>query len=200
MKRNEFDSENTQDWWVFEFPPETSHWKTRWAINFCFVFSVENWLHEIMGGKNRKSATKTDLDDGRRAESIPTEPEETEEEYVEEKLDPRTEQLISRQTSSALLYLLFYSVLMFTLPFGSYFLTKHMLELHTDLSQFGVTAWSVVASVITIYIVIGLYAYHGYHEKDVNIDKDGRVTYGEQQSPVETEVDNEKKKPKQKKI
>lgn len=150
-------------------------------------------------GKNKKSATKTDLNDARRTEVIPSEQEdEANEQYVEQTLDPHTEQLISRQTSSALLFLLFYSILMFTLPFASYFLTKHLLELHTDLSQFGITAWSVIASVVTIYIVIGLYAYHGYHEKDVNIDRDGRVTYGEQIDVNEKPKDE--KKPKQKKI
>lgn len=148
-------------------------------------------------GKNKKSATKSDLSDVRPTENIPSEHEEAADQYMEQKLDPHTEQLISRQTSSALLYLLFYSILMFTLPFGSYFLTKHLLELHTDLSHFGIIAWSVIASVITIYVVIGLYAYHGYHEKDVNIDKEGRVTYGEQ--PKSNQNDAEKK-PKQKKI
>lgn len=146
-------------------------------------------------GKNKKSAAKTDQNVAGCAEIIPTEQEEIDEQYAEQKLDPHTEQLISRQTSSALLYLLFYSILMFTLPFGSYFLTKHLLELHTTISQFGITAWSVIASVITIYIVIGLYAYHGYHEKDVNIDKEGRVTYGEQHNVTETE---QPKKPKKK--
>lgn len=148
-------------------------------------------------GKNKKSTTKTDQNDGRRNESTPTEEEVVDEQYEEQPLDPHTEQLIWRQTSSALLYLLFYSILMFTLPFGSYFLAKHLLELHTDLSHFGVTAWSVIASVITIYIVIGLYAYHGYHEKDINIDKDGRVTYGESNNVHQKSVE---KKPKQKKI
>lgn len=148
-------------------------------------------------GKNKKSAAKTDLDNGRRAESTPSEGGVADDQCAEQPLDPYTEQLIWRQTSSALLYLLFYSILMFTLPFGSYFLTKHLLELHTDLSHFGVTAWSVIASVITIYIVIGLYAYHGYHEKDVNIDKEGRVTYGEE-NKVHQKA--EEKKPKQKKI
>lgn len=176
---------------IFEFPLQSNH------LLISYFLLVENWTDGSIMGKNKKSATKTD--DARHTENIPSENEETEERYEEQKLDPHTEQLISRQTSSALLYLLFYSILMFTLPFGSYFLTKHLLELHTDLSHFGVTAWSVIASVVTIYIVIGLYAYHGYHEKDVNIDKDGRVTYGETQKPSEKEKEKEKK-PKQKKI
>lgn len=148
-------------------------------------------------GKNKKSATKKDPKENRHAETTPSEDEVIDKQYAEQTFDPHTEQLISRQTSSALLYLLFYSILMFTLPFGSYFLTKHLLELHTDFSHFGVTAWSVIASVITIYIVIGLYAYHGYHEKDVNIDKDGRVTYGE---PDKVNEQEKEKKSKQKNI
>lgn len=147
-------------------------------------------------GKKSKLATKTDLNDARHTEIIPAEHEYVDEQYQATKFDSRTEQLISRQTSSALLYLLFYSILMFTMPFGSYFLAKHLLEIHTDLTQFGITAWSVIAAVITIYVVIGLYAYHGYHEKDVNIDKDGRVTYGE----VKQNDAEEEQSPKQKNI
>lgn len=151
-------------------------------------------------GKHRKQAADSDkLQIG----FIPVAPAEqpnddANEQYVERTLDAHTEKLISQQTSSALLYLLFYSILMFTLPFGAYFLTKHLLELHSHLPQFNITAWSVIASVVTIYIVIGLYAFHAYREKDVNIDKQGRVTYGESQVNANEETDSVK--PKQKKI
>lgn len=81
--------------------------------------------------------------------------------------DEQTEILISKQAASALLYLLFYSILMFTLPFGAFFGTRHLLKEHTQFSEFTITAFSVASSVITVYIIIGLYAYKAYNEKDV---------------------------------
>lgn len=86
--------------------------------------------------------------------------------------DPHTEQLISRQAASALLYLLFYSILMFTLPFGAFFGTRHFLREHTDYTEFTVTALSVISSVIMVYIIIALYAWHAYREKDVVLPGD----------------------------
>lgn len=83
--------------------------------------------------------------------------------------DPQTERDISKQASSALLLLFFYSVLMFTLPFGAFFGTRYYLFTHTDYSEFAVTSLSVISSVITIYIIIGLYAWQAYREQDVVI-------------------------------
>lgn len=81
--------------------------------------------------------------------------------------DERTEILISKQATSALLYLLFYSILMFTLPFGAFYGTRYFLREHTDYSDFTITSLSVTSSVITVYIIIGLYAYKAYTEEDV---------------------------------
>lgn len=81
--------------------------------------------------------------------------------------DEKTERLISKQATSALLYLLFYSILMFTLPFGAFYGTRHLLREHTDYSEFTITSLSVTSSVITVYIIIGLYAYKAYTEEDV---------------------------------
>lgn len=81
--------------------------------------------------------------------------------------DSKTEELISKQAASALLYLFFYSILMFTLPFGAFFGTGYILREHTELSDFATTSLSVTSSVITIYIIIACYAIKGYNEKDV---------------------------------
>lgn len=83
--------------------------------------------------------------------------------------DPNIEFLVSRQATSALLYLLFYSVLMFTLPFGAFFGTQYALRNYTELSNFAITSLSVTSAVITVYIIIALYVYHAYNEKDVAI-------------------------------
>lgn len=81
--------------------------------------------------------------------------------------DDQTEILISKQAASALLYLLFYSIMMFTLPFGAFFGTRYLLREHTHFSEFTITSFSVASSVITVYVIIGLYAYKAYIEKDV---------------------------------
>lgn len=89
-----------------------------------------------------------------------------EQKHFEETMN--TEQMISKQAASALLTLLFYSILMFTLPFGAFFGTRHVLREHTELSDFAVTSLSVTSSVITVYIIIGLYAYKAYNEEDID--------------------------------
>lgn len=83
--------------------------------------------------------------------------------------DSNIEKLISKQASSALLSLLFYSILMFTLPFAAFFGIRHFLREHSDLSEFAITSLSVSSSVITVYIIIALYAYKAYNEKEVNL-------------------------------
>lgn len=87
--------------------------------------------------------------------------------------DPHTEHLISKQTSSALLTLFYYSILMFTLPFAAFFGARHFLFEHTDWTEFAVTSCAVFASVITIYVIIGLYAWHAYREQDVVLPGEG---------------------------
>lgn len=111
-----------------------------------------------MGGK-RKSAESIS------AEEIVDQGQE----QPQPKYDPKTEKLIWKQASSALLTLLFYSILMFTLPFASFFGTKHLLQEHTQLPEFTITALSVIASVVTVWIIIACYAITGYFEKDVVI-------------------------------
>lgn len=86
--------------------------------------------------------------------------------------DLNNEIFISKQAANALVGLLFYSFLMFTLPFGSFFGTRYLLQHYTDVSDFGVTALSVSSAVITVYIIIALYAYKAYNEKDVPSEPD----------------------------
>lgn len=68
----------------------------------------------------------------------------------------------TKQASFAMLYLLFFSFLMFTLPFAAFFGTRHFLQEYFHLDQFAVTCWSVLAAVITVNIVIALYAIYGF--------------------------------------
>lgn len=68
-------------------------------------------------------------------------------------------------TGRSLALLLFYSVLMFSLPFGAFFSTKYILD------DFGIvgytnTVWSVLSAVITVNLIIIAFAYQAYHEKE----------------------------------
>lgn len=70
----------------------------------------------------------------------------------------------TKQASFALLFLLFFSILMFTLPFGAFYVTKHFLQEYLHLDTFQTTCWSVLAAVVTVNVVIGLYAIFGFIE------------------------------------
>jgi hypothetical protein len=103
-----------------------------------------------MGKKNKKSALEEPV-----MEVLKTE-------------DPADDDALipyhTKQASFALLFLLFFSVLMFTLPFGAFYGTQHLLKEYLHLDTFQTTCWSVLAAVFTVNIVIGLYAIFGFLE------------------------------------
>lgn len=72
----------------------------------------------------------------------------------------------TKQAAKAMALLLFYSVLMFTLPFGAFYGTKHVLQEMYHIDGFTNTAFSVLASVITVNLIICLYVYQAYHEPE----------------------------------
>lgn len=72
----------------------------------------------------------------------------------------------TRQATKALAILLFYSFLMFSLPFGVFFGVKYYLKDHFNVDGFQNTVWSVLAAVVTVNLIIMLYAYQAYHEKE----------------------------------
>lgn len=149
--------------------------KTKSGLN-VFVFNEEELLEHDGNGDAQEENSRFDG----------FSPEST--------YDPHTEKMISNQASSALLYLLFYSILMFTLPFGAFYGTRHWLQEHTDFSVFAISSLSASASVITVYIIIALYAYHAYHEKDVVIPGEGSID-----DSTTTKVKTNQNKQKQKK-
>lgn len=89
--------------------------------------------------------------------------------------DEHTDKLIAKQASTALLCLLFFSILMFTLPFAAFFGTQHLLRIYSDYADFTITAMSVAASVVTVYLIIFLYVYIAYKEKDVVIPESKKI-------------------------
>lgn len=72
----------------------------------------------------------------------------------------------SKQATFSLLYLLLYSVLMFTLPFGAFFGVRHVLADKFDITGFPNTCYSVLSAVIVVNLIIVLYAYQAYHETE----------------------------------
>lgn len=137
----------------------------------------QNW--DKMG---KRAKTKSDLNVktyevekfGDHTSQADSQAEESDEYEAAPKYDPILEKRIEHQTNMALIYLFFYSFLMFTLPFGSYFLTRHFLSKHTDYEDTTVTTLSVVSAIVTVYVIIGLYVYHGYNEIDVVVPEQKR--------------------------
>lgn len=78
--------------------------------------------------------------------------------------DPELIPYHTRQAAFAIIFLLFFSVLMFTLPFAAFYGTRHVLYEHFHIDGFANTCWSVGAAVLTVNIVIALYAISGYIE------------------------------------
>lgn len=66
----------------------------------------------------------------------------------------------------AMANLFLYSVAMFTLPFVAFFGVKHLLTDYYPVEPFIRTCWSVVAAVVVVNIIICMYAYKAYHEKE----------------------------------
>lgn len=80
----------------------------------------------------------------------------------------------SRQAAFSLLWLFVASCAMFSLPFAAFFGVRNYLEVHDpDATTFKVTAYSVLAAVLTTNAIIVAYALLGYHETEY--DEDGRV-------------------------
>lgn len=89
----------------------------------------------------------------------------------EPQYEPSLQKRIDHQANMALLYLFFYSVLMFTLPFGAFYLTRDFLTKHTEYAYNTISTLSVASCVTTVWLIIALYAIQAYHEKDVVVPK-----------------------------
>lgn len=72
----------------------------------------------------------------------------------------------TQQASKAALGLIFYSFLMFTLPFLAFFGVQRILHNYFDIDGFINIGWSVLAVVITENAIIIAYAYKAHHEAE----------------------------------
>uniref|UniRef100_A0A182JWT9 Vacuolar ATPase assembly integral membrane protein VMA21 homolog n=1 Tax=Anopheles christyi TaxID=43041 RepID=A0A182JWT9_9DIPT len=79
-------------------------------------------------------------------------------------VDPYTIPLHSRQAAFAILWLLVSSFAMFTLPFGAFFGMRHLLADRFQIEGFPNTCASVLAAVVTVNVIIMLYAFRGFRE------------------------------------
>lgn len=79
---------------------------------------------------------------------------------------PYDDSPLSRQSAFALFWLFIYSIAMFTLPFAAFFGTRYILQTKYNLDTFTITCSSVIAAVLTVNIIIVMYAIKGYREVD----------------------------------
>lgn len=70
----------------------------------------------------------------------------------------------TKEAAKAIFLLLFYSFLMFSLPFGVFFSVKYILRDTYGVDGFANTAWSVFGAVVTVNVIICAYVYHAYHD------------------------------------
>lgn len=120
-------------------------------------------FQSVMGKKNKKTLEQP-------REVNDKQPEEVNNELTKEEkpIDPADDDVLipyhTRQAAIAMLYLLFFSILMFTLPFGAFYGTQHFLREYFHIDGFENTCWSVLAAVVTVNIVIAMYAIFGFRD------------------------------------
>uniref|UniRef100_A0A182TAC2 Vacuolar ATPase assembly integral membrane protein VMA21 homolog n=1 Tax=Anopheles maculatus TaxID=74869 RepID=A0A182TAC2_9DIPT len=117
-------------------------------------------------GRRKKSANNAPVERQLPSarESVADESAVSVREEEQEVEDPYTIPLHSRQAAFAILWLLVYSFAMFTLPFGAFYGTRHVLADHFHIEGFHNTCGSVLAAVLTVNVIIMLYAFRGFRE------------------------------------
>lgn len=93
---------------------------------------------------------------------VPTNEETTTEQLPESELPLIPQE--TKEATLALMTLLFFSVLMFTLPFGVFYGVQHYIRENFDWPPFQITCWSVLSAVFTVNIVIGLYVWVAWRD------------------------------------
>lgn len=79
----------------------------------------------------------------------------------------------SRQAAFSLLYLFVFSCMMFSLPFGAFYGVRHLLDIYFTVTAFQTTVYSVLATVVTVNLIIVGYAVVAYNETEY--DDQGNV-------------------------
>lgn len=79
-------------------------------------------------------------------------------------LIPRDDSALSKESAFALLWFFVYSCAMFTIPFVAFYGTRHILLTKFDLETFTITCGSVIAAVVTVNLIIVLYAIKAFRD------------------------------------
>lgn len=82
----------------------------------------------------------------------------------------------NRETMNAVLVLLFFSALMFSLPFAAFFGVRYYLGYHMHIYGFPNTCWSVLSAVVTANLIIVAYVYVAYRDNQAEIARNKQKT------------------------
>lgn len=77
----------------------------------------------------------------------------------------------NKETINTVLVLLFFSALMFSLPFAAFFGVRNYLMEHLHVFGFANTCWSVISAVLTANIIICGYVYIAYRDNQAEIQR-----------------------------
>lgn len=78
----------------------------------------------------------------------------------------------NRETMNTVGVLLFFSALMFSLPFAAFFGVRYYLGEHLHVYGFPNTCWSVLSAVVTANLVIIGYVYRAYRDNEAEIARE----------------------------
>ncbi|KFM60844.1 Vacuolar ATPase assembly integral membrane protein, partial [Stegodyphus mimosarum] len=71
------------------------------------------------------------------------------------------------KSRNPMVVLLFYSLLMVTLPITTFFLSQYVVEKYFDVSSNRSYIYATASSVIVVHIILGLFVYYAYKEDKV---------------------------------
>lgn len=75
--------------------------------------------------------------------------------------------IMAAKQNNPLVILLFYSILMITLPITAFFVSQYIIDHYMNTSTSNSYIYSTACSVIVIHIILGLFVYKAYKEDKV---------------------------------
>ena len=94
----------------------------------------------------------------------------------------------TRQAAKAMALLLFFSFLMFTVPFCVFFGVRHYIKDYFNLDQYQDNVIAVIAAVLSVNIIIAGYCFIAYHEPEYD-DQGNLIQENESKSSLELKQD-----------